>query len=89
MNSIYRIQFSKAAYKYFSKLDRKKQKQIAKVLDTLKQNPFIVSNVKPIQGINKDMYRIRIGDLRIIYCIENEKLLIFIIKIGPRGDIYK
>ncbi|WP_096200079.1 type II toxin-antitoxin system RelE family toxin [Bacillus sp. FJAT-45350] len=35
------------------------------------------------------MYRVRVGDLRLIYRVENERLLIIVLKIGPRGDIYK
>lgn len=89
MTSNYNVQFSKEALKYFSKLDRKKQKKLASVIDALKLNPFLLPNVKPIQGQSYDMYRVRVGDLRIIYRLENEKLLILVLKIGPRGDIYK
>jgi mRNA interferase RelE/StbE len=36
-----------------------------------------------------DEYRLRIGTYRVIYSVENNRLLIYIIKIGPRGDVYK
>ncbi|MEB1809554.1 MAG: type II toxin-antitoxin system RelE/ParE family toxin [Bacillaceae bacterium] len=89
MTSNYNVQFSKEALRYFSKLDRKKKEKLASVIDALKENPFLLPNVKPLQGLPYDMYLVRVGDLRIIYRLENEKLLILILKIGSRGDIYK
>lgn len=89
MTSNYNVQFSKEALKSFEKLDRKKQKKLATVIDALKENPFLVPNVKSLQGLSADMYRVRIGDLRLIYRLENENLIIIVLKIGSRGDVYK
>ncbi len=66
MSSDFSIQFSKDAYKYFAKLDRRKQMQLAKVLQVLQQNPFLVPNVKPLQGLAYDIYRLRVGDLFVV-----------------------
>ncbi|WP_179295451.1 type II toxin-antitoxin system RelE family toxin [Bacillus sp. FJAT-45350] len=49
MTSNYNVQFSKEALKYFSKLDRKKQEKLVTVIDALKENPFLVPNVKPFK----------------------------------------
>ena len=45
-------------------------------------------DIKHLQGY-EDLYRLRVGQVRLIYKIENDELLIFIIKAGKRGDIYK
>ena len=36
-----------------------------------------------------DRYRIRVGDYRILYEIRDEVLLVLVIKVGPRGDVYR
>ncbi len=89
MTITYRVQFTKRALSYFDKIDQRTKKRVAKVIELLKQNPYIVPNIKPIEGLPYEQYRIRIGKLRMIYRINNEQLLIIIVKIGPRGDVYK
>ncbi|WP_414693719.1 type II toxin-antitoxin system RelE family toxin [Paenibacillus sp.] len=44
-------------------------------------------HVKKLQG-DSSLYRLRIGNYRILYSIEDEILVIVVIKIGPRGDVY-
>ena len=47
-----------------------------------------LGDVKRLQGGN-DNFRLRVGDLRIVFSKNDEELTILIIEIGPRGDIYK
>lgn len=89
MKTTYSVKFVKNARKYFNKLDKPTKKRIQKVIDQLMENPYTVPNVKPLSGFAGDIYRIRIGPYRVIYKIEDEQLLVLILKIGPRGDIYK
>jgi len=42
--------------------------------------------VKKLKG--RDGYRLRVGDWRVVYDIEAGKLVLIVIEIGPRGDIY-
>lgn len=44
-------------------------------------------SIKPLQG--QEGFRLRIGDYRAIYTVEADRLIIEVIKIGSRGDIYK
>lgn len=89
VSTSYKVQFSKEALKYFEKLDKQIQKRIAKVVEMLKQNPYAVPHVKPMEGTAYEQYRVRIGDIRMIYRLHNDQLLVIIVKIGPRGDVYK
>lgn len=83
----YRIEFLKTAQKELSKLPRDIQKKIALAIDSLKLNPY-PNNVKKLKG-SEGRFRIRVGDYRIIYKIENKNLIILIVKVGHRRDIYQ
>ena len=60
--------------------------ELKKKIDTLASNP-IPEDSKKLKG-KRDLYRIRVGDYRIVYTIENRKLVVLIIKIGHRREIY-
>jgi mRNA interferase RelE/StbE len=45
-------------------------------------------NVKPLEG-DENLFRKRVGDYRIVFSVENEQLIILIIKLSSRGDVYK
>jgi mRNA interferase RelE/StbE len=44
-------------------------------------------DAKPLQG--RDGFRLRIGDWRLIYEVDRGRLIILVVEIGPRGDVYK
>jgi len=52
----------------------------------LKVAPF---NIKKLSGELKGSYRLRTGDMRIIYSVDEEQNIVYIEVIGFRGDIYK
>ena len=87
--SKYIIKLRKPAAKYYEKLPPKLKEKVKEVINQLRENPYAIPNVKPIEGSNHDIYRIRIGTLRLLYRIHNDTLIIIVLDIGPRGDIYK
>jgi mRNA interferase RelE/StbE len=89
MSLTYKIIIEKKAHKFIKKQDKIRQKQIMKVLNKLQADPYNLPNVKRIKGSDFETYRYRLGDFRLIYRIHNDKLLILVLDIGPRGDIYK
>ncbi len=63
------------------------QIRLGRRIDSLAENP------RP-QGIKKlsseeDMYRLRVGDYRIIFQIREKSLLVLIVRIGRRSDVYR
>jgi len=85
----YKIEFTKQAAKEFLKLPASVRDTIIKKLKFLAADPGAINNnIKKLQGV-EDCYRLRIGDYRVIYRIINLKVVIEIIKIGHRQDIYK
>ncbi len=85
------IRYSKDAQKAINMLDAQMKGRIRKAITNLTLKPP-VGNIKPMQGKQyKDCFRVRVGQYRIIYRYgqEGELQILFIIKVGPRGDIYK
>lgn len=89
MNSKYKVLFSNDAEKALLKLDIVVAKRIINALELLSSNPFESPNTKKMKGKEGNYYRLRVGNYRIIYEIKNEQLMIYIVRLGPRGDIYK
>ena len=84
--SNYQIELSKNAIKFLQKLDKKSLYRIQGAIELLGENPRPPKSKKLT---NKIYWRVRVGDYRIIYEIRDNRLLIVIIKIAKRSDIYK
>jgi mRNA interferase RelE/StbE len=72
-----------------SKYKKIYQKIIDYIYPQLKLNPFFGNNIKKLKGELDGIYRYRIGDYRLFYTIENDKVLIFILDISDRKDAYR
>ena len=81
----YEIVFSDKAFKQLKKLEPEIQERIVKVLERIRIRPG--SFVTKIVGDSG--FRLRVGEYRVIVDIDKDKLLILIIKIGHRRNIYK
>ena len=80
----YRVVVEKRAAKFIRKQQPTQQKRI---LEALAQLPF-VGDIKPMAGMS-GFYRLRVGDYRILYTIEEEIITVRVTDAGNRGDIYK
>ena len=84
--TLFLIELSTSARKSVRKLSKKDQVLVYTVLETLQSNPTPPKSLK-LRG--RDGYRIRVGDLRIIYTVQRGKLLVLILDVGHRRDIYR
>lgn len=87
---IYNIKFEKKALKQFSNLDKNIQIKIKKWIDKnlyKNNNPRFLG--KSLKGNFSEYWRYRVGDYRIITKIKDDELLILVIEIGHRKEIYK
>ncbi len=82
----YSIAFAAAAKHQFDKLPRPAQRQLGEVIAQLAENPRTSGVVK--LASEDGLYRVRAGDYRAIYRIEDYRLLLLVIKVGHRRDIY-
>ena len=79
----YKIVFQKAAIKFLKKQDKKTQERLLTTINQLPQG----TDIKKLKGL--DMYRMRVGDMRILYLIDDTIKIISIENIDNRGDVYK
>jgi mRNA interferase RelE/StbE len=82
----YKLEFKKTASKELNSLPNKEIKKILKSIDQLIDNPR-PSNSKKLSS--SESYRIRVGDYRILYEIKEQILIIYIIKVAHRKDVYR
>jgi len=83
----YRIEFSPAAERQFKKFPKEVQIRLKHRIDILAENPF-PRGVKKLSA-EENLYRFRIGDYRIIYQVQGRALLILILKLGHRKNVYR
>jgi mRNA interferase RelE/StbE len=86
---MYSIEFSHLAARELGKvynIDRKLYSRFITVIETLKTNPY---QGKRLKGKLAGDYSLRLGNYRIIYMIEKNRLIIYIIDLGHRSKIYK
>ena len=83
----YRIEFLRTAFKQLAKLPLEIQQRIAARIEQLKTNPY-PPDVKALKN-GGGRLRLRVGDYRVIYRVENDILEILIIKVGHPKNIYK
>lgn len=84
---MYRIELKPSCEKQLYRLPKNIQTQIRKALDKLQIEPRNHS-VKKLSGL-ASAYRMRVGDYRIVFTIEDNILFILVIRIGHRKDIYE
>jgi len=84
---VFEIQFKKSVKKDLQKLSKAAQKQ---VLDNIQRNltkdPY---QGNALSGEFKGLYRWRTGHIRAMYAIQNKQLIILVLKIGHRTDVYR
>ena len=82
----YKIEFKKSAVKELNNLPHNDLKRIIRKIHNLADNPR-PTDCKKLSGEEK--YRIRSGNYRILYFIEDDVLVIYIVKIGHRREVYR
>jgi mRNA interferase RelE/StbE len=85
----YTIEFVRSARKEFEGLPAKVRSRIVEALQLLAQNPYSeLLKVKKLKDAHY-LYRIRIGDYRVLYELQNQQLVVLVIKVGHRREVYR
>jgi len=83
--SEYRIELRPAAVRSLRKLEPQVRRRVQGAIALLAQDPR-PPGARALQG--RPGLRVRVGDYRIIYAVEDDVLLVIVVRLGHRGDIY-
>ena len=84
---MFELRLSQAALRSLRKAPREVAQRIRRRLDELAVDPFCMPNVKKLTG--HPGYRLRVGDWRVLYLVERQILVVQVIEIGHRREIYR
>ncbi len=80
---MYRIIIKKPAKKFIDKLPKNEKQRIVKAIEKLPEG----EDIKKLKG-HDNIYRLRVGDYRILYTVDNGEFVVIVINAGNRGQIY-
>ena len=83
----YRIAFTPRAQRDLASLDPPTRRRIARRIEALSTDPR-PPGTEMLKGGEGEL-RVRVGDWRVIYVARDDELLVLVIKIGHRGDVYR
>ena len=83
----YEVRLKPSAQRQLSALGRKDRRRIARTIDALAENPR-PRHARKLEGI-EELYRVRCGDYRIIYQIQDQRLLVLVVRIRHRREAYR
>lgn len=84
---IYRIEITPDAVHALAKLDKPVRRRIQTAIDRLGETPR-PANMTALRGL-RGGYRIRVGDYRVVYTVDDGRVLVVVIDIGHRREIYR
>ncbi len=82
----YSLSIKQSAVKALAKIEGEDRQRIINAIDQLKTNPVAGSVLK---GEFSGLRRIRVGNYRVVYEVQDEKLVILVIRIGHRREVYR
>ena len=85
--SRYNVAIARRAIKSIAGLPRNQQRRIRAAIDLLAEGPR-PPNCVALTG-EESVYRVRVGDYRIIYEVIDDRLVIHVIRVGHRRDVYR
>ena len=85
---MYQILFTREAQKALTRLPRDTATLLRQKFEQMALDPYApMPNAKRLQ--NRSGYSLRIGDWRVLYEIQNDQLVILVLKIAQRGEVYR
>ncbi len=86
---MYKVELSREAQRFYERCDKAVLRKLARCFESLERNPRTGNNVKALKGHFAGSYRYRLGDLRVVYTIDDRAVTVFVITIAKRSDVYE
>jgi mRNA interferase RelE/StbE len=86
---MYRIELSREAQRFYERCEKADARKLARCFEVLERDPREGNNVRALKGKLAGTYRYRVGDLRVVYTINDQKVTVFVITIANRRDVYE
>jgi mRNA interferase RelE/StbE len=83
----YALEFTASASREFRALDRQVQRRVSEKVNALCEDPFPPGSKK--LKAQADHFRIRVGDYRVVYRVDGKRVVIVIVRVGHRREIYR
>ena len=84
----YTVEIARPAQRQLKKLDLPIRRKLSRRIDLLADNPR-PPGVKKLSDVSPPVFRVREGHHRILYTIENAQLVVLVIRIGHRSEVYR
>ena len=85
---MYTVVFTKQAARMLRRIPRNIADLIRVKIDKIAEDPYASHN-NVTELVGRPGYRLRVGDWRVLYELQNEQLIMFVVKVGPRGEVYE
>lgn len=83
----YSIEYARDALKTLARMPRNARELLVSKIEGLARDPFGAANVRQLAG--QPGYRLRVGDWRVIYDVDSGRVVVRVLKVGPRGGVYE
>jgi mRNA interferase RelE/StbE len=84
---LYAVRLSTSAERQLARLEKTDQRRIVNALSRLENEPHFRPGVKQLTGV--EGYRLRVGDFRVLYEIREHEVVVLVVKIGHRREVYR
>lgn len=84
---MYQVEYSKQSIRALVRMPANQAALVRAKIDEVAQDPARARNVKKLTG--RPGFRLRVGDWRVLYLLDGQRLLVLVTEIGARGGIYE
>ena len=86
---MFEVRLSREAQRVYDRSDAPVARKLARCFAALERDPRAGNNVKTLRGPLTGALRYRVGDLRVVYTIDDDAVVVFVITIAKREDVYE